>query len=181
MRVWLLALFVVAVSGGVVPLWAVDSLKPSAHKQASATVSAKIGEDSKLPLPRFASLRAKETNLRSGPGKRYPILWVYKQGAVPVEIIDEVQNWRRVKDIAGDTGWLHRSLLSGNRTAMFVAGTHNLYANPDATTAPILRMREGVIVRLLQCTQDWCHIEAADHQGWAEKKSLFGVYTSELF
>jgi SH3-like domain-containing protein len=160
---------------------ALDAAQGASKKQEHGVVSTKIGEDSKLPLPRFASLRAKETNLRSGPGKRYPILWVYKQGAVPVEIIDEVQNWRRVRDVAGDSGWLHRSLLSGNRTAMFVVGLHNVYANPDATTAPILRVREGVIIKLEQCTAQWCHIDVNDRQGWVQKTSLFGVYPSEVF
>lgn len=141
----------------------------------------KIGEDSKLPLPRFASLRSRETNLRSGPGKRYPIMWVYKQASVPVEIIDEVQNWRRVRDIEGDSGWLHRSLLSGNRTATFVTGIHNLYASSDVAARVIIKAREGVIVKLLQCTADWCLVEVGDHQGWAQKTSLFGVYSSEIF
>jgi len=197
--VWLVVLSVVMSSSLV---WAADdAVKSPTHTQktksdaavvpnktsspeASATAETagkKLGEDSKLPLPRFASLRARETNLRSGPGKRYPILWVYKRGFVPVEIIDELEDWRRVRDIAGDSGWLHRSLLSGNRTAMFVTGLHNVYAHPDATTAPIFRIKEGVIVHVEQCSATWCRIEFSEHQGWVEKNTLFGVYAAEVF
>ena len=39
-----------------------------------------------LPIPRFASLRSDEVNLRAGPGTRYPIQWVYKRRDLPVEI-----------------------------------------------------------------------------------------------
>jgi len=42
-----------------------------------------------LPLPRFVSLRAAEVNLRTGPGVRYPIDWVYHRRGLPVEVIDE--------------------------------------------------------------------------------------------
>ncbi len=39
-----------------------------------------------MPVPRFASLKSDEVNMRSGPGQRYPIVWVYKRKAMPVEI-----------------------------------------------------------------------------------------------
>ena len=57
--------------------------------------------DDALPLPRFVSLKSAEVNLRTGPGTRYPIEWVYKRRALPVEIIAEFDNWRRVRDWEG--------------------------------------------------------------------------------
>ena len=51
--------------------------------------------DDALPLPRFVSLKSAEVNLRTGPGTRYPIEWVYKRRALPVEIIAElpIRGW----------------------------------------------------------------------------------------
>ena len=40
-----------------------------------------------LPLPRFVSLRSEEVNMRTGPGVRYPVDWVYKRKNMPVEVI----------------------------------------------------------------------------------------------
>ena len=37
-----------------------------------------------LPLPRFVSLKSGEVNLRTGPGKRYPIDWIYRRRGLPV-------------------------------------------------------------------------------------------------
>ena len=37
-----------------------------------------------LALPRMVSLRSSLINVRSGPGSRYPIEWVYKQKGAPV-------------------------------------------------------------------------------------------------
>ncbi len=45
-------------------------------------------------LPRFASLRAGEVNVRTGPGVRYPVEWVFVYRHLPVEIVAEFVTWR---------------------------------------------------------------------------------------
>ena len=71
-----------------------------------------------LPLPRFVSLKAKRVNLRVGPGQDYAVAWLYTKSGVPMEVIQEYDNWRRVRDAEGTEGWVYQSLLSGERTAM---------------------------------------------------------------
>jgi SH3-like domain-containing protein len=73
-----------------------------------------------LALPRFVSLRSDEVNLRTGPGTNYPVEWVYVRRGLPVEIIAEFDNWRKVRDIEGTVGWIHKSLLSGKRMAVIL-------------------------------------------------------------
>ena len=68
-----------------------------------------------LPLPRFASLDSNEVNLRAGPGTDYPILWVYQRKGLPVEIIQEFDTWRRIRDRDGTVGWVQQNQLSGKR------------------------------------------------------------------
>jgi SH3-like domain-containing protein len=69
-----------------------------------------------LPLPRFAALRADEVNMRSGPGQRYPIAWVYHRRDLPVKIEREFDVWRLVEDSDGQKGWVHQATLVGART-----------------------------------------------------------------
>src|SRR6187551_1397129 len=69
-----------------------------------------------LPIPRFASLRSDQVNVRTGPGPRYPIDWVFKRQAMPVEIVAEYENWRKIRDWQGATGWVLQSLLTGKRS-----------------------------------------------------------------
>ncbi len=154
--------------------------KPATVSAAPAS-STRLGVDSGLPLPRFASTGGKETNLRSGPGTRYPILWVYRQPYIPVEIIDEHDNWRQVRDPEGDTGWLHRVLLNGTRHVLFKKGLHDVRQNPDPNTAIIFRAKEGVHGKILHCIPNWCQVQVNDHQGWTEKTALFGVNPQEVF
>ncbi|GAA4505194.1 SH3 domain-containing protein [Gluconacetobacter tumulicola] len=69
-----------------------------------------------LPLPRFAALRADEVNMRSGPGQRYPIEWVYHRRDLPVKIEREFDVWRLVEDSDGQKGWVHQATLVGTRS-----------------------------------------------------------------
>jgi SH3-like domain-containing protein len=155
---------------------------PKTQQEATAAQpNSHLGIDSGLPIPRFASTGSKETNLRSGPGTRYPILWVYRQPHVPMEIIDEHENWRKVRDPQGDTGWLHRVLLNGTRQVIFLSGLHDVRENPEPNAKVIFRAKEGVHGKALHCIPDWCQLLVNDHQGWAAKTSLFGVYPQEVF
>lgn len=132
-------------------------------------------------LPRFASLRSGEANLRAGPGTRYPIHWVYHRRSMPVEIIDEYGNWRKIRDVDGTEGWLHHGLLSGLRTALIFGETRTLRRNPDLNSYPVLKAKPMVISKLLRCSRTWCYMEIGGYKGWMEKTAIWGVYADEKF
>ena len=71
-----------------------------------------------LPLPRFVSLKAKRVNMRVGPGRDYQVQWLYIRKNLPMEVIQEFGNWRKVRDPNGVEGWILHSLLSGNRVVI---------------------------------------------------------------
>jgi SH3-like domain-containing protein len=82
-------------------------------------------------LPRFASLRSDEVNLRVGPGENYPIEWVFKRKDMPVEIIEEFQNWRKIQDWQGTNGWVLDRMVTGKRAVIVAGATRLLYRRPD--------------------------------------------------
>src|SRR5579862_3380664 len=88
-------------------------------------------EASGLPLPRFASLRSDEVNLRSGPGVRYPVDWIYTRRDLPVEVIAEFDTWRKIRDWQGTEGWVHQSFLSARRMVVVTGERRRLRADPD--------------------------------------------------
>ena len=57
-----------------------------------------IGPVTKLPLPRYASLKTDRVNLREGPSKDHATKWVYERAGLPVEITAEFEIWRKVRD-----------------------------------------------------------------------------------
>ena len=132
-----------------------------------------------LPLPRFVSLRADEVNLRTGPGVRYPIDWVYRRRDLPVEIIDEHETWRRIRDWEGTIGWVHQSMLQGARKVMVIGEPRTLRKLPERSADAIARVEPGVIARLEVCDEGWCEISIDGLSGWLERHEFYGVYPRE--
>src|SRR3546814_7028127 len=49
-----------------------------------------------LPVPRYASLASGKANMRTGPGERYPITWLYQRKGLPARVVKEYGIWREV-------------------------------------------------------------------------------------
>jgi len=134
-----------------------------------------------LPLPRFASLHADEVNLRTGPGTRYPIEWVYVREALPVEITKEFDIWRRVRDWEGSEGWVHKSALTGKRTAIVTGSTRELRKEDNPTSAVTAKVEAGAIGRVLSCGPYWCELKFDRLKGYLPKTEFWGTYQDEVF
>jgi SH3-like domain-containing protein len=149
-----------------------------ARPQRTEAPAREIGP-SGLPLPRFVSLRAAKVNLRTGPGIRYPIEWVYARKGLPLEVIDEFETWRRVRDWQGSVGWVHQSMLSGRRGALVVGAEALLRRAPEDDAAGLARIEAAVVGRLRACARGWCRIEAEGFEGWLHEREIYGVYAGE--
>ncbi len=132
-----------------------------------------------LPLPRFASLRAGEVYMRTGPGTRYPIEWIYRRRGLPVQIVAEFDAWRKVQDPQGTVGWVHRAMLAGRRTAVVIADGTMLLRNPAPDAPAVARAEVGVMAEILSCEGAWCRIEARGLRGWIPRAALWGTFPGE--
>ena len=139
----------------------------------------KIGP-SGLALPRFVTLRATKVNLRTGPGIRYPIEWVYARKGLPLEVIDEFETWRRVRDWQGSVGWVHQSMLSRRRGAMILGEQRLLRRAPGDDAAGVARVEAGVVGSLRRCAGGWCWIEVKGFEGWLRQDQIYGAYPDEI-
>lgn len=137
-----------------------------------------------LALPRMVSLRSNMINARSGPGARYPISWVYRQKYAPVEIVAEFELWRKIKDWKGSESWIHKSMLSGKRSAKLITpGENNIYKEPDYKSKVIARAEEEVVGLIQKCpaNSEFCLIKFDNGiEGWVQKDNLFGIYAGEI-
>lgn len=159
------------------------TLAPALMAQSAAPDESGKGGVTGLPVPRFVSLRADEVNLRTGPGIRYPIDWVYQRRGLPVEVIDEFEAWRRIRDREGTVGWVHQSMLAADRTAVIVGERRKLRATAAGQSDPVAWLEPGVIVALRRCDQAWCEAVVTDagesYRGWLGKDEIWGVYPDE--
>jgi SH3-like domain-containing protein len=127
---------------------------------------------------KFYYIRSSEVNLRAGPDKRYPIRWVIKSRGEPVIAIVEFDNWVKIKDIDGDGGWLHSSMLSSAKHGILL-GAKNfelLRSGPSDISRPIARLGSGIRLSVKKClVNDWCAVSLDGLKGWVHKKSMWGV------
>ena len=154
---------------------------PAAVPAPTAPVEPPKGSNTGLPLPRFASLKTDEVNLRSGPGLRYPIEWVYKRRDLPVEIDREFEVWRLISDQEGVKGWVHSATLVGRRTFTIIGTEQVLRSAPQDTGDAVARLKPGVIGRLRSCEAkaDWCQVQVGDYRGWLKRTAFWGTYPGE--
>src|SRR5580698_4234949 len=69
-------------------------------------------------IPRYVSLKRGEVFGRQGPGVDYPTVFVYHARGLPVQVIDETVDWRRVCDPDGGAVWVNKVMVDGRRTVM---------------------------------------------------------------
>ena len=179
--------------GFVLILCAAMLLPPADGGMAFAQTTGSIQRGpSGLPLPRFVSLKAERVNMRVGPGREYAVAWRYMKSGLPLEIIQEYDNWRRVRDADGDTGWIHGSLLSGARTAIATPWRSadaaedvvTLYRDGRAGAEAVALLQPGVLGSIESCDGAWCELEVRHGErtisGFVAQADLWGAYPDEV-
>ncbi len=139
------------------------------------------GTNSGLPIPRFVSLRAGKVNLRSGPGERYQIDWVYQRRDLPVEIEREFDIWRLIRDADGVRGWVQEVMIMGRRSFEVTGEDRTLRSDPAETSRAVAVLKVGVIGRIRTCAAkvDWCQVQVADYRGWLRREEFWGTLPDE--
>jgi len=127
-------------------------------------------------VPRYLSLKRGEVFGRKGPGKDYPIIFVYHARGLPVQVIDETSDWRRICDPDGGTAWVASAMVDGRRTVMAPAkGPVALRRNPADASPPAAFLRPRAIASLGGCKGDWCQVSVGDAGGWVESSEVWGL------
>ena len=130
-----------------------------------------------LKIPRVVSLKNSLTYMRSGPGKKYPVIFEIRQKGYPLKIIAEFNNWRKVVTSDKLTGWIHTQLLSSFRTGI-ILDTILLKKTPSDKSEAKAKLLPKLIVNIIRCDLKWCKIEIIKektYSGWIKKKSVWGA------
>ena len=140
-----------------------------------------IGAVTKLPVPRFVSLRSDQINFRAGPGFQYPVTWVYQRAGLPVEIIGEFDVWRQLLAPDGGTGWVHEATLRARRGFYITETQAVLRSGPSADASIVAYLDQGVSGELLRCDKgsDFCKVSANQHTGYLARSDFWGAFDGE--
>ncbi len=180
----LLGAAILAGLGGIVYDRGLLSVEGTPSARASLAPAPRGTSISGLPLPRFVSLKKSRINIRRGPGTNHAVQWVFNRKGLPVEVIAEFENWRRIRDADGEEGWVFHSLLSGTRMVTVAPwekqGRIELAEKPSHLSKIIAFLEPGVMAKVRQCSGSWCSVVVGDYKGWVAQNTLWGVYPGEV-
>ncbi|MCK0128272.1 SH3 domain-containing protein [Erythrobacter sp. F6033] len=126
-------------------------------------------------VPYWASLRYDEVRMRVGPSQEYKIDWIYRRKGMPVKVVRTRDGWRLVEDPKGGRGWIASSQLVLTRGVLVTGdGLVDIRAEPDAGSMLRWKAEAGVVAKLLDCSANWCEIDASGRIGWVPADRIWG-------
>ena len=131
--------------------------------------------------PYWASIASGEAMMRTGPGRNYLGIWLYKRRDLPVRVVQVYPNWRKIEDPDGVKGWMLVTLLSDRRTAIVKPGEpRDIHVRADANAPVRYRAEAGVVGRIEQCDGRWCQIKIGKREGYIAQGDIWGVGEGEV-
>ncbi|RZJ23223.1 MAG: hypothetical protein EON85_14980, partial [Brevundimonas sp.] len=111
------------------------------------------------PVPRWLSLKSDKVFARQGPGLDYQILWQYRVSNLPVQVVAETANWRKICDPDGAVAWVHRSVVSSRRSVLNVSDSEIPIHAGRSNTSPVrARLSPRSLVSIDACVDQWCEV-----------------------
>ena len=154
--------------------------KPALGLEAETSpITRNVIQGSGLPVPRFVSLKSSKVNMRVGPGREYPLDWVYIRKGLPLKVIAEFDVWRKVIDHEGETGWVHSQLVSLKRQAIVTDAFIKLRRKPNLGAQAVAIVEKDVVMEIQFCEEKWCKLASAHVKGWAPRNSFWGIMEGE--
>jgi len=128
------------------------------------------------PVPRYITLKFDEVYARAGPGEDHRLLWVYRVKGLPVQVVAENSEWRRICDPSGGVAWVHKRLTDGRRNVLVAQATPAaIRRKPKADSEIAAYLSPRSLAALVRCEDGWCKIRVDGAAGWTPARGLWGV------
>ena len=122
----------------------------------------------------FLSLKKDKVYVRYGPGKNYPIKYIYKKKFLPVKEIDKKENFRRIIDHKKNSGWIHISQLKKLKS-LIIQSDRILFEGSTKNSEPIVNLESGRLLLVKKCKKNWCKVSTDQYIGWIQTDNIFGI------
>ncbi len=125
----------------------------------------------------YLSVVVKKANVRMSPDDSAEVLWqVWKY--MPVEIIAYRGDWRKIRDLDGDKGWMHKSMLGEIPTVMVKRQDAKLRKTRGGKVVWILD--RGFAMRVFSIRGRWIEVSDLDEaSGWIRVRDVWGFTTKQ--
>ena len=121
----------------------------------------------------FVSLKKNKVYVRYGPGKNYPIKYIYKKKFLPIKVIDKKDNFRRIIDHKKNSGWIHQIMLR-KLNSLIMLEEKIVFKKNSKFSKPLVKLEKGRLVILKKCISDWCKIKSGNYSGWLRTQNSWG-------
>jgi SH3-like domain-containing protein len=129
-----------------------------------------------LAVPRYVTLKFAEVNARAGPGDDHKLLWIYHAKGLPLQIVAETAEWRRVCDPDGALSWVHKRTVDGRQAAMRLQATPlALHSQPRDSAAVVAYLGPRAVAGLDKCQKGWCRLRSGQVDAWAPASEIWGA------
>ena len=122
---------------------------------------------------RFLMLKNDKVNVRYGPGFKYPIKFIYKKRFLPVKVIDNKENFRRIIDHKNNSGWIHVSQLK-KVNSLIVSEDTILFSKASKFSKPLAKIEKGKLLIVKKCQENWCKVSDENYLGWINTNNAWG-------
>ena len=120
----------------------------------------------------FVSLKKNKVNVRYGPSFESDIKYVYKKINLPLKQIDKKENFRRIIDLKNNSGWIHISQLKKSNSVI-ATKDKVLFKKPTSFAKPIAQIKEGRLLIIEKCEQNWCKVSSEEFEGWIKTDNIW--------
>tara|TARA_B100002051_G_C16436238_1_gene486676 strand:+ start:104 stop:553 length:450 start_codon:yes stop_codon:yes gene_type:complete len=121
----------------------------------------------------FLMLKNNKVNVRYGPSFDHQVKYIYKKIYLPVKVIDEKENFRKIIDHKKNIGWIHISQLKKSKS-LITTSQKILFKNPTKFSKPLAKLEKGRLVIVKKCEKKWCNIRTDEYSGWIDKNYIWG-------
>jgi len=121
----------------------------------------------------YMSTKYNKSYIRTGPSKEYPIVFIYKKKYIPFFVTQEKDGWYKIKDYSNQEGWIHKSQIVQNKSAIVIKDINLKKEN--------ILIKKNTIVTVDHCVENkHCYIEIEINNNKTinaviEKNILWGI------
>ena len=123
----------------------------------------------------YLTLKYNKVNVRYGPGRDYPIKYVYSKKNLPVKVIDKKENFRKIIDFKKNSGWIHTSQLKKDKSFILLED-QILFSKPTKRSKPLFKITKGRLLIVKKCKKNWCRVKTENFLGWVKTNEIWGLY-----
>ena len=123
----------------------------------------------------YLTLKYNKVNVRYGPGRDYPIKYVYKKKNLPLKVIDKSREWKKIIDFKKNSGWIHETQLKKSKSFILLKD-QILFSSPTKHSKPLLKIAKGRLLIVKKCKKNWCRVKTENFLGWVKINEIWGLY-----